>query len=252
MTAAPMESEFDVVARWTQEAVDALGPDYALAAGCRGSGSPASLAWLAESMEVSATSRVLDVGAGVGGPAAWLAERFGTRSTCVEPMPGAAAAARSLFGLTSVVGSATALPFADDGFDVVWSLGVLCTIEDKHRALAEAHRVLVPGGRLGLLVFAMDGTPTLPVPEGNSFPTRAGTLQLCEDAGFTVLQVADASALPSTPLAWQARSDRVDGWIREHHEADPRWTEAQEQGERIGALLRAGELEAFLVHAVAT
>ena len=35
--AEAMEAEFDVVAAWTQEAVDRLGPDHAIPAGCRGS-----------------------------------------------------------------------------------------------------------------------------------------------------------------------------------------------------------------------
>jgi len=37
-----MDAEFDTVAMWTAEVVDALGPEYALPAGCRGSGSPES------------------------------------------------------------------------------------------------------------------------------------------------------------------------------------------------------------------
>lgn len=252
MTGDPLTSEFDVFARWTEEAVGALGQGYAVAAGCRGSGSPSSLAWLAESMEVSASSRMLDVGSGVGGPAGWLAERFGTRSTCLEPMLGAASAGRRLFGLSTVVSSAEAIPFATDSFDAIWSLGVLCTIKDKLRVLSEAHRVLVPGGRLGLLVFVLDGLPTLPVPEGNSFPSRDEVLTLCERAGFTVLEVADTRALPDAPLAWQAKADRVDAWVRAEHGHDPRWEQAQQQADRIGALLAAGELQALLLHAVST
>jgi ubiquinone/menaquinone biosynthesis C-methylase UbiE len=43
---------------------------------------------------------------------------------------------------------AESLPFDDASFDTVVCTLVLCTIGDPHRALAEAARVLRPGGRL--------------------------------------------------------------------------------------------------------
>lgn len=59
------------------------------------------------------------------------------------------------------VGDAQELPFGDDSFDaVVCTLG-LCTIPDDRRAVAEAARVLKPGGRLLLLEHV--GSPILPV-----------------------------------------------------------------------------------------
>lgn len=48
-------------------------------------------------------------------------------------------------------GDAQALPFADRSFDTVVCTLSLCTIPDDRRAIAEAERVLRPGGRLVLL-----------------------------------------------------------------------------------------------------
>jgi ubiquinone/menaquinone biosynthesis C-methylase UbiE len=48
-------------------------------------------------------------------------------------------------------GDAEALTFPDQRFDTVVVTLVLCSIPDERRALAEANRVLRPGGRLLLL-----------------------------------------------------------------------------------------------------
>jgi ubiquinone/menaquinone biosynthesis C-methylase UbiE len=47
-----------------------------------------------------------------------------------------------------VEAGAEALPFGDDEFDTVIATLVLCTIPDPEAALAEAARVLKPGGRM--------------------------------------------------------------------------------------------------------
>src|ERR1700712_643287 len=88
----PMEAEFDVVARWTEQAVDELGREYAVPAGCRGTGSPSALAWLAEALEGGPGTRFLDSRAGVGGPGAWLQEHYGPTPVLAEPMSAAATA----------------------------------------------------------------------------------------------------------------------------------------------------------------
>src|SRR4051794_21592385 len=48
-------------------------------------GRPATMA-LAELAGISSGAEVIDVGAGLGGPARFLAERFGARVTAVEPV----------------------------------------------------------------------------------------------------------------------------------------------------------------------
>jgi SAM-dependent methyltransferase len=246
-----METEFGTVAGWTQEAVEALGPEYAVPAGCRGSGSEAALRWLADGLAVRPGERVLDAGAGVGGPAGWLAAERGVRPVCAEPMAEAVRASRALFGLPSLVAVSQSLPLADGSFDVGWCLGVLCTTEQKAELLAELRRVLVPGGRLGLLVFVAARELPPPLPEGNSFPAREELDALLAGAGLTVTATAEAD-LSDSPAEWSRRADAVDAEVERRHGADPHWAESQEQAGRVGRLLGDGALRPVLLTAVRT
>ncbi|MCT9933918.1 hypothetical protein N5079_27270 [Planotetraspora sp. A-T 1434] len=110
VTASAMVAEFDDVAGWTADAVEHLGERHAIPATCRGSAIPAALARLAEACELSPGIRLLDVGAGAGGPAAWVAERFGVRPILVEPMPAAGRAAARLFGLPVIAADGRRIP----------------------------------------------------------------------------------------------------------------------------------------------
>ena len=110
---------------------------------------------LARCAGVTARSRVLDVCAGLGGPARFLASRRGCRVVGLELHPGRAAGGARLTRLVGLAGrvaairgDATALPFAAGAFDACLSQEALLHVEPKLAVLAECHRVLVPGGRL--------------------------------------------------------------------------------------------------------
>lgn len=253
------EIEFDLLAGWTEAAVRELGPEYAIPAGCRGSGSPSDLAWLAEALVVGPDTRVADVGSGVGGPAAWLADHFGAQPVCVEPMPGAAAAGRRLFGLPTVVAGAEALPLMSGAVDAVECLGVLCTIPRPQRpaVMRELRRVLRPEGDLGLLVFVArwgGSSEDLPdaLPEGNDFPSEEALSALLDETGFTVVQSMESDGLAQAPVAWQERADAVDELLARRHGDDPRWQRAEEQTARISRLIGGGHVRPLLVHARVT
>jgi SAM-dependent methyltransferase len=240
-----MEAEFGAVAGWTEEAVRALGPEFAVPAGCRGSGSEGGLRWLADRLRIDGGTRLLDDGSGVGGPAGWLAAERGVRPVCAEPMEVAVRAGRHLFGLPSVVAVSQQLPFADGSFDAAWCLGVLCTTSDKAGALAELRRVLRPGGRLGLLVFVADRPLPPPLPEGNDFPSEAELRRLLSGAGFRLEATADAD-LGDSPEEWRERADAVDAEVARRHGDEPAFRQAEEQSGRVGRLLSDGALRAWL------
>jgi SAM-dependent methyltransferase len=240
-----MEAEFETVAGWTEEAVRALGPEFAVPAGCRGSGSEGALRWLAERLDLRLGSRMLDAGAGVGGPAGWLAAERGVRPVCAEPMAAAAGAGRRLFGLPSVVALGQQLPFADASFDTAWCLGVLCTTSDKAGALAELRRVLADGARLGLLVFVADGPLPPPLPEGNEFPSESELLELLAGAGFRLEESGEADLLDSPP-EWKERAEAVEHEVERRHRDDPAFQQAEEQSGRVGRLLADGALRPWL------
>lgn len=113
-----------------------------------------AVATLASRAGVDANSRVLDVCAGLAGPARFLAARLGCRTVALELNHGRAAGAARLtrlVGLTRRVvvvrGDATALPLAAASFDACLSQEALLHIEDKGAVLGECRRVLIPGGR---------------------------------------------------------------------------------------------------------
>jgi len=231
-----MQAEFDTVAEWTAEVALDLGPEYFVPAACRGSGSPATLQWLIDGLAIRSSDRMLDCGAGAGGPAAFATEVSGVRPILTEPEVGACRAARRMFGST-MLQAASELPLRSGTCDVAWSLGVLCTVPDQPLLLRELRRVLRPSGRLGLLVFVATGELPADRPEGNDFPTWDRLLQLLAEAGLTVDAAATEADLDAAPTDWKARADAVHDELASRHGDDDRWLTSVEQSKLIGNLL---------------
>ena len=107
--------------------------------------------------------RVLDVACGTGVLARAAAIRTGSSGlvTGLDLSPRMlAVAARLSPTLTWQEGSAEALPFPDEAFDVVVSQFGLMFVPDPTLALREMLRVLTPGGRLAVAVWAsLSDTP---------------------------------------------------------------------------------------------
>jgi SAM-dependent methyltransferase len=102
----------------------------------------------------SLTGEVLEVGGGSGAMAAQLASRFPDLRLTVTDFDGAMVAGADerlrRFGsrVTAQQADATALPFESGRFDTVLSFIMLHHVVEWERAIAEAVRVLRPGGRL--------------------------------------------------------------------------------------------------------
>ena len=101
--------------------------------------------------------RVLDVGSGPGFLAAAIAEAVGkSGSVCgvdiSEPLLEVARLrCEDRYRIEFRHGDAAQLPYPDEDFDAVVSTQVLEYVPDVDAALAELHRVVRPGGRVGLL-----------------------------------------------------------------------------------------------------
>jgi arsenite methyltransferase len=110
---------------------------------------------LLELLALTPGERALDVGCGTGLLADFAADRVGPGGVVVgfDPLPLRIAIARRRArpNVSYFVGSALDLSsLPDRSFDVVYLNAVFHWIPDKPRALQNFHRVLKPGGRLGI------------------------------------------------------------------------------------------------------
>ena len=160
-------AEFDDEAAAIADAAGEEDLDDRIAAACRGSGNPAALAWLAEGLGLRPGSTVVDLGAGLCGPAAWLVRHHRCRVVGADPAAGATEGAGRLFDVPVLRSSADAAPLRDGTFDAAVVLGVLSVVPDPVAVLREAARV---ARRLGVLEWC--STEAAAVRAGGScFPT---------------------------------------------------------------------------------
>ena len=125
---------------------------------------------------------VLDVGCGLGGASRFVAQRFGSRVTGIDLTREYIETGRVLcswVGLEDRIaldqGDATALSYSDGAFDKAYMMHVGMNIADKQRLIAELHRVIRPGGCLGIydVMRIGNGDLTLPVPWAASADANA-------------------------------------------------------------------------------
>lgn len=160
---------------------------------------------LAERAHIGKDTRVADFCAGLGGPARYLAYRYGADVTGIELTPARVKGADELtrrVGLQEKVriieGDVMDVPLSDACVDVVVSQEALLHVPDKRRALSEAFRILKPGGRIAFTDWVAHRPLSAPdrelmwqgmaVTELYTLPVYA---DLVREAGFAVTSVED-------------------------------------------------------------
>jgi arsenite methyltransferase len=188
---------------YSDEELQALPEKANLGLGC---GNPTAIASLA------AGQTVLDLGSGAGIDCFLAAERVGPtgRVIGVDMTPDMVERARANArdgGYDNVefrLAEIEALPVSDASVDVIISNCVLNLSVAKERALAEAHRVLKPGGRI--VVSDLVSERQVPaVLEGDldavagCLPTfRERYLEQFREAGFGDVRITDEKAYPAS------------------------------------------------------
>ncbi len=119
---------------------------------------------LAKLLDLNPGKRVLDVAAGRGTSAIFLAQHFGCKVLGVEygsESVREATRAAEASGIAPLVrfeqGDAECLASADEQFDAVICECAFCTFPNKYAAAGEFARVLRPGGKVGLTDLTRSG-----------------------------------------------------------------------------------------------
>ncbi len=166
--------------------------------------------WLgfADKLGIGASSNVLEVGSGSGGPAVYLAVQRGCRLTGVDLNEHGVRNATALAEARGVadrvcfraVDASRPLPFPDGSFDAVISNDTICHIRDRGAVLRDWFRVLRPGGR----ALFTDALVVTGIVSHEEIATRSSigfylfvppseNERLLEAAGFAVLAVEDVT-----------------------------------------------------------
>jgi cyclopropane fatty-acyl-phospholipid synthase-like methyltransferase len=196
---------------------------------------------LAERVKLGQQHVVLDIGCGVGGPALYLAQRYGCRVTGISTSPVDVECARRqavACGLedraTFEVRNGLASGYASASFDRVWVMESAHLIEPKNALFVECSRLLRVGGRLALCDIIRFGPVSLRAvySQAKDFNlldevfgrARVHTLEqyaeLARAADLDVESIDDISASVAPTFDWwitngHARRDEIDALIGE-------------------------------------
>ena len=184
------------------------------------SGQRSATVRLAQLAGINGSERVLDVGCGIGGPARYLASKFGCQVVGLDLTAEFVAVAMMLAHRTGLAdrvtyrqGDALDLPFGDASFDLVWSQNAAMNIVDRAGLYGEMRRVLNRSGRLAIQDVAAGpgGEPYYPTPwakdKSISFLfTPQSTRETLERVGFRIIAWHDPSQEALEQLVARAKA----------------------------------------------
>jgi ubiquinone/menaquinone biosynthesis C-methylase UbiE len=140
---------------------------------------------------VSSTDWVVDIGCGPGVAVRAAAGR-GARATGIDPAPVMLRVARAVtrrHGVDWAEGVAEKLPVPTGSATVVWSLATVHHWKDVTEGLAEAHRVLAPGGRVLAIERQVPADATGLASHGWTEQQAESFAAHCRTAGFDDVRV---------------------------------------------------------------
>jgi sarcosine/dimethylglycine N-methyltransferase len=182
---------------------------------------------LADLAEVNSTTKVIDLGAGLGGSARLLADRYGCSVLAIDISPTRCTASRELTGFVNLqhlvqteCADITTVGVPRDSADLLWSQNSLLHIRDLAGLFSRWNGALVGNGKIALEDFFLLRPPALPhrqtamaVLERSwlsyffSFDAWKGALEV---GGFRILKTVDVSrAVPTWLSVLRNASERL-------------------------------------------
>jgi len=160
---------------------------------------------LADRLPIKNGQHLLDIGAGLGGPARYMAKRFQCHVTGIDITQPFVETANKLTHLLRMEqhvkiehGDGQRLPYPDASFDAAYTQHVTMSVADRAAFFAEAFRVLKPGAYFALTEHGLGptGNPHHPVPwsedgSGAYLVAPPETRTILEKTGFEDILIED-------------------------------------------------------------